>query len=208
MAIQFDDGWKSAQLALPILDRYRFKATFWIIAGKGIGWPYMDWDEVQAIAANPRYDVQSHTMTHPWKDNDTLAPRRRGKSPPRRNSEGCGRISAPASVPTFASRWRCPQASPGGDAVVPLPSVTRAHWQSRGQFVEWSVTLRGYNLIVASAHSVSIGVRRVLALFLRRRHHLALAQERGRGIVIEGRDSEDASHGQPVYRRLIMTFPA
>jgi hypothetical protein len=41
VAIHFDDGWKSAQLALPILDMYRLKATFWIIAGKasvGLTW--------------------------------------------------------------------------------------------------------------------------------------------------------------------------
>jgi peptidoglycan/xylan/chitin deacetylase (PgdA/CDA1 family) len=72
VAIHFDDGWKSAQLALPVLDRYGFKATFWIIAGKGIGWPHMDWDEVLSIARNPRYDIQSHTMTHPWKHNETM----------------------------------------------------------------------------------------------------------------------------------------
>ncbi len=72
VAIQFDDGWKSAQLALPILDQYGFKATFWIIAGKGIGWPDMDWDEITAISRNPRYDVYSHTMTHPWKPGDTM----------------------------------------------------------------------------------------------------------------------------------------
>ena len=72
VAIQFDDGWKSGQLALPVLDKYGFKATFWIIAGKGIGWPDMDWDEIDAIARNPRYDIYSHTMTHPWKPGDTM----------------------------------------------------------------------------------------------------------------------------------------
>ncbi|MDA9435151.1 hypothetical protein XH88_25770 [Bradyrhizobium sp. CCBAU 51627] len=72
VAIQFDDGWKSSQLALPILDMYGFKATFWIIAGKGIGWPHMDWNEIEAIAQNPRYDIYSHSMTHPWKAGDTM----------------------------------------------------------------------------------------------------------------------------------------
>ena len=72
VAIHFDDGWKSALQAVPILNRYGFKATFWIIAGKGIGWPHMDWDEVQALAENPNFDIFSHTMTHPWKPNDTL----------------------------------------------------------------------------------------------------------------------------------------
>ena len=72
VAIHFDDGWKSAQLAIPVLDRHDFKATFWIIAGKGIGWPHMDWEEIQSIARNPRYGIGSHSMTHPWKDGDTL----------------------------------------------------------------------------------------------------------------------------------------
>ena len=81
VAIHFDDGWKSAQLALPVLDRYALKATFWIIAGKGIGWPHMDWEEVQAIGRNPRYDIQSHTMTHPWKKGDTLLDWIDGRAP-------------------------------------------------------------------------------------------------------------------------------
>ena len=34
--LHFDDGWKSALIALPILERYDFKAAFWIIAGKGV----------------------------------------------------------------------------------------------------------------------------------------------------------------------------
>ena len=81
VAIHFDDGWKSAQFALPVLDRYGFKATFWIIAGKGIGWPHMDWNEIQAIARNPRYDIYSHTMTHPWKPNDTMLDWLAGRTP-------------------------------------------------------------------------------------------------------------------------------
>ena len=72
VAIQFDDGWKSAQLALPVLDRYGFKATFWIIAGTGIGPPHMDWDEIRAIGRNRRYDIHSHSMTHPYKPGDTM----------------------------------------------------------------------------------------------------------------------------------------
>ncbi len=81
VAIHFDDGWKSSQLALPVLDRYAFKATFWIIAGKGIGWPHMDWSEVQVIGRNPRYDIFSHTMTHPWKTGDTMLDWMNGSSP-------------------------------------------------------------------------------------------------------------------------------
>jgi peptidoglycan/xylan/chitin deacetylase (PgdA/CDA1 family) len=72
VAIHFDDGWKSAQHALPILDRYGFSASFWIIAGTGIGEPHMDWAEVEWIAQHSHMEVFSHTMTHPWRDGDTL----------------------------------------------------------------------------------------------------------------------------------------
>ena len=32
----------------------------------------MDWGEIEAIARNPRYDIYSHSMTHPWKFGDTM----------------------------------------------------------------------------------------------------------------------------------------
>jgi len=32
----------------------------------------MDWDELQALVENPNFDIFSHTLTHPWKPNDTL----------------------------------------------------------------------------------------------------------------------------------------
>jgi peptidoglycan/xylan/chitin deacetylase (PgdA/CDA1 family) len=98
VAIHFDDGWKSSQLALPVLDRYGFKATFWIIAGKGIGWPHMDRDEVQAIARNPRYGVQSHTMTHPWKTGDTLVDWIEGRTPGKGAADARWELLASRSV--------------------------------------------------------------------------------------------------------------
>lgn len=72
VAIHFDDGWASVQYAIPVLERFGFKASFWIIAGSGIGWPHVTWDAVRAIAQNPRFEVFSHTMTHPWKEHQTL----------------------------------------------------------------------------------------------------------------------------------------
>src|SRR5258705_3459543 len=47
IAIHMDDGWQSGLLALPALDRYGFKASFWIISGTGIGPPHMDWEDVE-----------------------------------------------------------------------------------------------------------------------------------------------------------------
>lgn len=72
VAIHLDDGWKSGLTAVPVLDRLQLKATYWIIAGTGIGLPHVDWADVDGLAANPRIDVQSHTLTHPWKPGETL----------------------------------------------------------------------------------------------------------------------------------------
>jgi peptidoglycan/xylan/chitin deacetylase (PgdA/CDA1 family) len=72
VVLHFDDGWKSVLAALPILKRYDFKAAFWIIAGKGIGGDYLDWGSIVALSRNPRYEVYSHTMTHPWNPENNL----------------------------------------------------------------------------------------------------------------------------------------
>jgi peptidoglycan/xylan/chitin deacetylase (PgdA/CDA1 family) len=72
IAIHLDDGWKSGLNAVPILNRFGFKASFWIIADKGIGDPYMDWADIQQLAADSRFEILSHTMTHPWKHGETL----------------------------------------------------------------------------------------------------------------------------------------
>ncbi len=79
--LHFDDGWKSVKAALPILERYDFKATFWIIAEKGIGGDYLDWNEIAALSQNPRYELYSHTMTHPWDAKSNLVTWEQGKVP-------------------------------------------------------------------------------------------------------------------------------
>ncbi len=81
VAIHFDDGWESAQYAIPILDHFGFKATFWIIPGTGIDWPHMSWDAIRKISRNPHFGIYSHTMTHPWKDHDTLIDWMAGNTP-------------------------------------------------------------------------------------------------------------------------------
>jgi peptidoglycan/xylan/chitin deacetylase (PgdA/CDA1 family) len=84
VAIHLDDGWSSQLKVVPILERYRLKASFWIIAGKGIGPPHMTWDEVTGISRNELFDLGAHTMTHPLvADNrlgDWAAGRTRGKT--------------------------------------------------------------------------------------------------------------------------------
>jgi peptidoglycan/xylan/chitin deacetylase (PgdA/CDA1 family) len=74
VAIHFDDGWKSAKAALPILSQYGLKASFWIIAGAGhdMGSPHMDWSEIGELAKLANIDIYSHTMTHPCKVGETL----------------------------------------------------------------------------------------------------------------------------------------
>jgi peptidoglycan/xylan/chitin deacetylase (PgdA/CDA1 family) len=63
--INFDDGYKSQFLyAKPILDKYGFKATFFIVCGKMETQPkWMTWQDITALK-NDGMDIESHTMTH------------------------------------------------------------------------------------------------------------------------------------------------
>ncbi|MBI3358622.1 MAG: polysaccharide deacetylase family protein [Nitrospirae bacterium] len=70
--LTFDDGWKSGLNAVPVLEKYHFKAVFFIFPGKGIGEPYMEWNDVLALAKNPRFQICSHTMSHPWDKQSNL----------------------------------------------------------------------------------------------------------------------------------------
>ncbi|EKT86510.1 polysaccharide deacetylase [Leptospira santarosai serovar Shermani str. LT 821] len=75
VVLNFDDGWKNVLNAVPILNRYSFPASFWIIAGpKGIGngGEYLEWSDIQELAKNPRFEIGSHTYSHPWNPNDNL----------------------------------------------------------------------------------------------------------------------------------------
>lgn len=73
IVLTFDDGWKSTTNMIPILKRYHFKASFFIFPGKGIAQPsYMDWDDILAIAKDADFQIESHTMTHPWDRSSNL----------------------------------------------------------------------------------------------------------------------------------------
>src|SRR5215212_602006 len=69
--LTFDDGYKSQYTnAKPILDKYGYKATFYIICnyvggGEGVVHPNvkMTWEEIIALH-NEGYDIGSHTMSH------------------------------------------------------------------------------------------------------------------------------------------------
>ena len=78
--ITFDDGWKSQSLALPVLRRLGFKAAFAIFPGKGLGWDYFEWPDIEAIAADPLFEIFSHSMSHPWNRQENLVSWIDGKS--------------------------------------------------------------------------------------------------------------------------------
>jgi len=66
IVLTFDDGWKSVKEIVPVLERYDFKACFWAIPGKGIGFDYLQWEDIIEIDRSPNFQVESHTLTHPW----------------------------------------------------------------------------------------------------------------------------------------------
>jgi peptidoglycan/xylan/chitin deacetylase (PgdA/CDA1 family) len=72
VALTFEDGWKSALNAVPVLERLGFKASFWIITGNGIGGDYLGWADIEKLAANPRFEIYSHTVSHPWDPRNNL----------------------------------------------------------------------------------------------------------------------------------------
>jgi len=72
VVLTFEDGWRSALNATPVLDKHKLKASFWIITGNGIGGLYLDWSDIERLAANPRYEVYSHTVSHPWDPSNNL----------------------------------------------------------------------------------------------------------------------------------------
>lgn len=64
VVLTFDDGWKSQyQYALPILQKYHFTGTFFIISGyPGYG-AYMTWDQVLGLD-HAGMEIASHTVHH------------------------------------------------------------------------------------------------------------------------------------------------
>ena len=63
--LNFDDGRKSQFTeAKPILDKYGFKATFYVVCGYVGNKPgYMNWTEIKQLSAEG-HDIESHTMNH------------------------------------------------------------------------------------------------------------------------------------------------
>jgi peptidoglycan/xylan/chitin deacetylase (PgdA/CDA1 family) len=72
VVITLDDGWKSQDLALAVLRRHEMNASFAIFPGSGLGNDYYEWANVEALAADPLFEVFSHSMTHPWARDENL----------------------------------------------------------------------------------------------------------------------------------------
>jgi len=70
-SFSFDDCFESQYIyARPVLDKYGFKATFYLIAGSLVDqgqqkiWRYGTWDEFKQMA-DEGHEMGAHTMTHP-----------------------------------------------------------------------------------------------------------------------------------------------
>jgi peptidoglycan/xylan/chitin deacetylase (PgdA/CDA1 family) len=69
--LSFDDNRKGdITYAKPILDKYGFKATFFVICGKTTDRGAMNWNDL-ATMKQDGMDIESHTMTHAHLDNLT-----------------------------------------------------------------------------------------------------------------------------------------
>lgn len=67
ISLTFDDGWMSQyEYALPILDHYKFKATFYIITGylSATHEPYMNLHHVMTLHRSG-HEIGGHSVTHP-----------------------------------------------------------------------------------------------------------------------------------------------
>lgn len=71
---------------MPVLNRYGFKASFFLITacadglfgGKG---DYLNWEEIGQLAKNENLEFESHTVTHPWNPKDNILSWIEGKNP-------------------------------------------------------------------------------------------------------------------------------
>ncbi len=64
IVITFDDGWKTQyKYAVPILEKYNFTATFFIISGYVNYGAYMNFDNLKDLVAH-NFEIGSHTKSH------------------------------------------------------------------------------------------------------------------------------------------------
>lgn len=64
VVLTFDDGWKDQMTnAVPIMNKYEFNATFFIVCNYQEKEGRMSWDDISTLD-KLGYDIQSHTMNH------------------------------------------------------------------------------------------------------------------------------------------------
>jgi peptidoglycan/xylan/chitin deacetylase (PgdA/CDA1 family) len=93
IVLTFEDGWKSVLNATPVLERLGFKASFWIITSNGIGGDYLGWSDIEKLATNPRFEIYSHTVSHPWDERNNLVTWVQDKSNERGRSDALSELS-------------------------------------------------------------------------------------------------------------------
>jgi|GEM_PF-1180960 len=89
VVLTFDDGWKSVKNAIPIMKKYNFKATFFIVLEyiDGAYPAFLTWEEFSEILADRNFDVGCHSHTHPWIPGNHLISWLTGKTPNRSRSD-------------------------------------------------------------------------------------------------------------------------
>jgi peptidoglycan/xylan/chitin deacetylase (PgdA/CDA1 family) len=66
ISLTFDDGWQSDfSIALPLLNKYGFNATFFIITGRVGKKGYLKWCQIRELLS-AGMEIGSHTETHPY----------------------------------------------------------------------------------------------------------------------------------------------
>ena len=84
VVLNFDDGWKNALNAIPILQKYNMKASFWVITDtienpEKYAGLYMTQVDLLSIKNEQNFEIGSHTVTHPWNPESNLVTWIKGK---------------------------------------------------------------------------------------------------------------------------------
>lgn len=100
VVLTFDDGWKSVLNAVPILKKYKFKATFFIVLEYIDGsYPaFLTWPELAEIASHQDFDFGCHSSTHPWIPGNHLISWLAGKTPNRSRKDVVDEIAGAKKV--------------------------------------------------------------------------------------------------------------